>query len=736
MIEKIKVKYIKEIQYCLFAGFISLLVAYFFLGLKGVDLNVPFSYSGDVFGGLTAAQNFITGNGRYLYPNMGAPANSPDVSNLEYFSMWILSFFIEEAGLLINIFYILTYIIIAITTTVSLRLIKIQPITSIIGGVLYSLLPYHFSRGEGHLMLSTYAMVPLACVIILWVINGELNFNKENVETGSKNKFIFAILLAVFFGMTNSYYSFFACLGISFSIIWNYLEEKNINKVLASAVVLFSLVLTVIINLFPLFISLLNGTEFGLTGTRDVSDVERYSLRFIQLLLPVSGHRIPLLAEIKNFYENRISTFSNESGSSSLGFLFSIGLVISLFIAMRKNKNTEENISIKHSAVLNIFILILGSIGGISSLIAFIIPFIRCYNRLSIFIAFYSLYIVVYYIDSFLTKREIRNIIKVIIIAIIGVLSVFDMVGVNRTVGDKNKDKYYTHKEFVKRIEEITPAKSMVFQLPFVPSGHYGNFVNMYAYEQFFPFIHSSSLKWSYRAQLNSPAERWQDIIARKSVEEMLKHLAGVGFKGLYVDTRGYADEEYKKLRADIIKISGIKPIISNDKKMEYYYFGEYFEKLKKTFNEMEKKRYENWKSVHTIISNYDSVFDVSNSFYGILLSGWNNAESWGVWSEGNTAKIQFAVLEKSDFVLDMVFDVYNSPTYFSIDVNGITVDNFSLWGNNKLQIPINKDYLKNENGVFPVIIQFNIDNPRDSVVNDPRKIGIGIHRFSILRNE
>jgi phosphoglycerol transferase len=514
------------------------------------------------------------------------------------------------------------------------------------------------------------------------------------------------------------------------------LEEKDTKKALASAVVLFLLVLTVFINLFPMFIDMFNGAEFGLTGTRDTRDVERYNLRFVQLLLPIKGHRIPLMARLKDFYEYNISTFYSESHASSLGLFISIGFVISLFIAMIKNDNNKSNISIKHSSVLNIFTLILGSVGGISSLIAFFIPFIRCYNRLSIFIAFYSLYIISYYLDFFLIKYNIKKIIQVIIIVLICTLAAFDMVGAKNTAGNKNiEDRYYIHKEFVKKIEDVTPNSSMIFQLPFVSSGHHENFKNMYAYEQFIPIIHSSSLKWSSHANVNSPVERWQKFVANKSVEDMFKHLAGVGFIGLFVDTYGYIDNEYNQIRDELIKISGIEPIISKDRRMEYFYLGEYFENLYKTFNEREKKIYE-LLYINTIISDYNSVFEVSNQFGNMLNSGWNNAESWGVWSEGKTAKIEFAVLDKSDFSLNMVFDVIHNPTSFSIDVNGIRVDNFSFTGNNTLRIPISKDYLKDENSIFPVTIQFNIDNPRDPVVNDPRRIGIGLHRFSISKNK
>jgi len=757
MMDRNKIDYIKkEIQYCLLAGFISLVAVYFFLGLKGVDLNIHFRYGGsDAFGGLVAAQNFITGNGRYIYPNMGAPgtvnvANFPDVSNLEYFSMWILSLFIKEPGLLVNIFYILNFSVIAIITTISFRIIKISPISSIVGGVLYSLLMYNFYRGEQHLFLSTYAIVPLACILILWIINGELIFNKNNNTNKNvlkkslilSKKLILSFLFAILIGMTNPYYTFFACLGVIFSIIWNLIEERNFKKIVAPLIILFIILITVFFNLIPFFLNLLNGYESGLLGTRSSYEVEYYGLKLTQLLLPVGGHRIPLFAKIRAFYEENISLINNESYGSSLGLFISIGLIISFIVSMCRDKGDQENISIKHSAVLNIFILILGCIGGFSSFIGAFVSSIRCYNRLSLFIAFYSLYIVIYYIDSFFFKHKIKNIIKVIIITIIGMLSALDMVGANNSVGGEEnqyyiyrKNQYYIHKEFIKKIEDVTPKESMIFQLPFVPSNHHTEFANIGPYQQFYPFIHSSFLKWSYRAQQGSEIEKWQNKVAHMPIESMLKHLAGIGFMGLYIDKFGYTENEYNNLRKDINKITKVEPIISKDGRMLYYYLEEYFKNLKKTFDENEKILYENISYVnynnYSIISNFNDIFQASNSFYNTLISGWSHLEKWGVWSDGNTAQLGFSLQEKKEVFINLNFHVFPNPTYFSIDINGVRINEYIVSGAYEITIPIKTDYLMEKNNKYPVTVQFNIKNPAIPK-GDPRKLGIGLFSFFI----
>src|SRR5262249_35020786 len=41
------------------------------------------------------------------------------------------------------------------------------------GSLLFAFLPYHFGRGEAHLFLSAYYLVPLMVLVVLWLYRGE-----------------------------------------------------------------------------------------------------------------------------------------------------------------------------------------------------------------------------------------------------------------------------------------------------------------------------------------------------------------------------------------------------------------------------------------------------------------------------------------------------------------------------------------------------------------------------------
>ena len=606
----------KEIGYCLLSGFIGLIGAMYFLGLYDVDLRVPFMYERDAMGGLIAARNIISGNGWVEYPNMGAPGivtrvYSPDTAHLLYFGMWVLSFFINEPGLLTNIFYILTFFTVAASAALSLRLLKISPIVSVAGGVIFTLLHYHYFRGTRHILLSAYAIVPIACVVILWIMNGELELFKN--ISGSKGllskifnrtnaKFLFSICVALITGLINIYYTFFICLCICFAMLWNLLEERNVKKIKAPIIVLLTIVFVKVIAMIPFIVNILSGNAHVLSVARGLHDVELQSFRIVHLILPVWEHRIPFFAWVRKIYEYDIQMLARDSRGSALGILLSIGFIASFFIAMLKRKtNNPESAavlesSVRNSAVHNMFLLIVGTAGGLSSIFIAFMQHARAYNRLSVFIAFFSLLIVCYYGDRFFKRKKYSKMVTVLVISCITVLASFDMAG-NSNIGRHYEQEYHVRKQFFSAVEDKTPAGSMVFQLPFVPSNHMHEFNDIPRHVHNVPFVNTESLRWSYRAMYGSAAERWQEHVAGLPTDKMLEQIAANGFSGVYIDIRGYVDDEAHIIIEEISEITGSEYIICGQGFMVYFYIGEFTDRVNSELTEQERELYR-WDSM------------------------------------------------------------------------------------------------------------------------------------------
>ena len=126
-------------------------------------------------------------------------------------------------------------------------------------------------------------------------------------------------------------------------------------------------------------------------------------MKITQLLLPIEGHRIPPLAKITMKYATTAPDI-NENSMSALGGLGALGFVLLIFwIFYRlgepsdKNDLAEIRPTLDCLATLNLSAVILATIGGLGVLVSYLFSFyyIRGYNRISIFIAFFAILAVI-----------------------------------------------------------------------------------------------------------------------------------------------------------------------------------------------------------------------------------------------------------------------------------------------------------------------------------------------------
>ena len=156
-------------------------------------------------------------------------------------------------------------------------------------------------------------------------------------------------------------------------------------------------------NLLP---SVMSAYLYGTTPIvkRHAADADIYGLKIAQLLMPTTGHRLAWLRELKENYNLRLLV--NESDTATLGIVGSCGFLLLLgWLLIRKPEVKRMNVAgtdglLNHLSLLNAAGVLLGTIGGLGLIVAFLIwPQVRAYNRVSIFIAFFSFLAVALFLE-------------------------------------------------------------------------------------------------------------------------------------------------------------------------------------------------------------------------------------------------------------------------------------------------------------------------------------------------
>lgn len=706
------------------------------LKLWEADFKVPFVYDGDgLFNGMVIKG--IINNGWYLHNSfIGMPLglnlnDFPMADNFHFFIMKLISLFTLDWGITLNLYFLLTFPLTTLAALFVFRHFKISWGPSIVGSLLFAFLPYHFSRGESHLFLAAYYMIPLMTMVILWTASDEGLFFKKEERTNKLRldllnfKSIASILICILVASTGVYYAFFACFFLIIAGVCRCFSSRHIFNLLISGILIAVISTGLIINLSP---SLIYNYEKGKNqeaAQRGIGESEIYGMKITQLLLPVSGHRVPILAKIKAKYNNS-AQLVNENDSATLGMVGSLGFIIliaMLFYRKQSMETNDTNNQLCYLSYLNISAVLLATIGGFGSIFALLVsPQIRGYNRISIYIAFFSIFTVSLLLDK-IYKKYIKSSIKKIfyyaLLLLILTIGIFDQTSKGFIpLYEWYSSEYYNDAKFVKQIENIMPEKSMIFQLPYIsfPGIDDPSRIRVGEYGLFRGYLHSNNLRWSFGTIKGREGDLWYKHVASKLPEELVKTLSVSGFAGIYIDRNGYEDMG-AELENKLSEILDTKPIVSQNSKLVFFDMTNYNREFKSKSTEKD------WMLLKEKVL-YPMFLTWGKGFYGFEGAQDNN---WRWCSSKGELVINNLSNEEKKIKMKMSFGTgYSELSNLKIE-SELFSENFKI--SSKIN-PFSKEVI-----IKPGrhVIKFSSDAKTVNAPLDPRILNFVLYNFEII---
>ena len=565
---------------------LCLLALCLYLQLWRADLRVPLFYSGDtVF--YTAVVKGMIDNGWYWQNHfVGAPGgllmyDFPWIDTTVGVFLWLISRFTHNPALVLNIFYLLTYPLVAVASLYVFRHFKFSYVPALFCALLYTFLPYHFLRNENHLILSAYYGIPLVVMVLLWISAEEFSLRTK--------RFLISAVICVVIGSSGVYYPFFSCFLLLVAGVIGALKVQKLRP-LATAVILVAITgATVAINLSPSVIYKYRHGE-ATSMQRNPAGAEVFALKLSQLLLPITGHRIETLDAIKKFHNQ--NTLVTENDAAALGFIGTLGFLALLVQLLRRKEivtGTAPSPLLHDLSRLNIFAVLLGTAGGIGFLFAVLVSSgIRCYNRISVFIAFFSLMAIGIGLERIYPRTSRARSIYCLLLTLVFILGFLDQTS-PAYIQDYTQTKswYLNDKEFVNRIESSVPPGAMIFQLPYVPFPETPPLHNMVDYDHFRGYVHSRNLRWSYGTMKNRDGDRALQSVVGLPTEDLVKSIVFAGFEGIYVDRFGY-DDNGKAIETELTKLLQTEPLRSQNGRLLFYNLAGYRARLRGEYSDSE----------------------------------------------------------------------------------------------------------------------------------------------------
>ncbi len=525
---------------------------------KNINMSYPIIYSGgDDFGVFFYAKTIdhygISLNNPQLGGNSGFNMyDYPYADSLSYTLVKIIGVFSDNPFFVINVFYFLCSIIVAMVSFYVMHRRGMGIPLAMALSLLFANSSF-FQQRYAHMWLIPYFMIPLECDIAMDILEDSvLGEGRPIIKNPNFLRCFFISFLCAFTGL---YYAFFACVLFFASYIIKSIRDNSIKRNSYSLLFILSTIIGVAIQYIP---NLLYFSKHGVNpgsemSVRQIGDAEVYGMKLVQLILPRLGHRINILYNISAKYLSNYPLV-NENSTSAIGIIATIGLLLAGYMII-KREETNRN-----EPILILSVFLVATIGGIGSLFSLLIytP-MRSYNRMSLVIMFLCLLLLGKSIQSKFDRNSTK-LIEIGACMVLLVVGVFDQT-VPLSLTSDTVSQIEDQKAFMSEIDMKMDAGSLIFQYPYIqfPSGS--------NYKMFIGYLYTDDLRWSYGAMQGREEAMWQESVASESPEDMIGDIVENGYRGLYFDKAIYdgqnKDIASEDLISQITEIVGIEPIMN-----------------------------------------------------------------------------------------------------------------------------------------------------------------------------
>lgn len=549
------------------------------LRLWKLDLQIPYNYSQ---ADANAHQLLIKTTIEYGWyehnPAVGAPGGLtlhafPMPDNFHLAVARVMGLAVQDSGVVYNLYYLAGYPLAALTAAWMMRRLGVARLAAVGMGVLYALLPYHFGRGgNGHIFLAAYFAVPLIAERLVTLAAGRPVVSRrpgsglKGLVTATTS---FTVVACVLTASVSGYYAAFAAVLAAGAGVLGAIAGPRRRAVAGASIIVILLMLTQLAHLAPDLLYRAAHPETAAIGHRQPGETEHLALKLTQLVLPISGHRLEPLHDLRNEYDSAFP-LPSEGNQIPLGLIGSAGFLglLGLMFAGAVGR-PARTATVRALSGLTGFSFLVATVGGLSSLVALLGPTqVRGWNRMVVYLGFFSLTAVGLALSRLQAWRDRPKLVLPAVVAAVVVIGMLDQT-TDRFVPDylHARTEYQNDRAFVGRIEAAMPEEAAILQLPYVRYPEEPPVERMIDYDHLRGYLHSESLRWSYGSIKGT--DDWKRRLSTLDAKFLPLAASAAGFSGIWIDRFGYSDSASGIER--VLQESLGAPITSRNARFAFY---------------------------------------------------------------------------------------------------------------------------------------------------------------------
>lgn len=576
-------------------GMILLVIAaialseYYFFQLWRLDWQVPMLYGGDGIywvGQVQRSYGDLTASLGWPFYQPPSPYE-PNYDLIYDLFVAFVGLFTKDTGVVFNLYVLVIPFANALAGYAVFRMTGMRRWLAFAFGVTFGLCPYVQQRLAGHMMLAAVEFVPFSVLLCFWCA--------EDPTFGRPGKGFLRnprnwLALAFAWGIANNgaaYYPYFTCFFLCVTALCLILRDRRLSAGTPCFLTIGEIVLWMIPDFFPMVLGMIAGVGSTLTNGvyRSPIGADIYSLRISSLLLSPNGYGWDKLARWFQRYFHLLATdegpMYNENAYGYLGIVGVIAFLALLALLFRNHdwragREAVPRLSDRLWLLgrLNVAALLLASIASFGGLIGIFLRFIRGYNRISPYIAFFALLAAGLWAEWFLRNHRGRG--KALFTAVLAVVlaySYWEQQGLFNPKYEEVQTTWYQDAAFMEEVEQAAGEDAVVFQLPYMKNFENGSLNNMWDYTLLRGPLHSDTLRFSYGAGYGTENDVWYKETSGLEPEAMVAELRAQGVAGIYLDLDGYAAEDQQQTLQDLVAAAGCSEadVLAHESGMIYY---------------------------------------------------------------------------------------------------------------------------------------------------------------------
>jgi len=515
----------------------------------GADFQFPTRYLSDahyILGMMKLAKEGDLGLFTHITTDsLGAPFTGQlnDFPEAERVIVWLGGQVARVVGVIpaANVMLILSCIVAAFSFYAAARFWKISRLTAWVFAVVYAFLP-HTQRSLDSLGIIFTGLLPLQ-FYCLWYIA-----TVQKVSWGSFH-FRLTVIIGLLSGLLNIYWIFFFLQMYLLALLCRLLKQRGVSITAFLPFTGTCLAAGLSLGSFMIYRISYGGNPAALI--RSYFDIEFYSIKPIELLIPHWGQDLSLVSDFfSRYYDGGKIHVGERWWGIYIGLVAIVGLSFLFFKDIRRQINKRAP-SLPFLAAC--WIIAYSSFGGIHAAFSLITDFynIRSTNRYFVAIATLGFLYFAFLIHRFMKNWSFSA--RFGTLLVIALFAMLDQAYQNYLYPRYDittsmiKEQVMEDRDLVLRLEGRLEAGAMVYILPALDFpeplvGRGGYKLGFFIYDPIRPFLYSTKLRYSYGSNKGRQGADWQLDVQELPAGEMAATLESYGFSGILLNRKGYGD--------------------------------------------------------------------------------------------------------------------------------------------------------------------------------------------------